>query len=120
PASAARSADVAGAGAHRAHRARTSPHGRPAPGRRVGDRARRRDPASTAVGRRPPVTAMDEVISPDASRGGHHDAPRWRHTLRRRVWVAAVFIALWAVAIQARLVYLQVVRHTELAAKADR
>ena len=62
---------------------------------------------------------MDEVISPDTSRGDY-DASRWRPTLRRRVWVAAGVIALWAVTIQARLVYLQVVRHTELAAKADR
>jgi len=62
---------------------------------------------------------MDEVISPDTSRGDY-DASRWRPTLRRRVWVAAGIIALWAVTIQARLVYLQVVRHTELAAKADR
>lgn len=63
---------------------------------------------------------MDEVIPPDASSADQPDVPRWRPTLRHRVWVAAVFIALWAVAIQARLVYLQVIRHGELAAKADR
>ena len=51
---------------------------------------------------------MDEALSPDASRGNHPDALRWRPTLQRRVWVAAACIALWAVAIQARLVYLQV------------
>jgi len=62
---------------------------------------------------------MDEVISPDTSRGDH-DPLRWRRTLRQRVWVAAAFIALWAVGIQVRLFYLQVVRHKELAAKADR
>ena len=61
---------------------------------------------------------MDDAISPDAA----HDygTLRWRPTLRKRVWVAAAFIALWAVAIESRLVYLQVVRHKELAAKADR
>jgi cell division protein FtsI (penicillin-binding protein 3) len=63
---------------------------------------------------------MDEVIPPDASSADQLDVPRWRPTLRHRVWVAAAFIALWAVAIQARLVYLQVIRHSELAAKADR
>jgi cell division protein FtsI/penicillin-binding protein 2 len=63
---------------------------------------------------------MDEVISLDASRGDAHGPVRWRLTLRRRVWVAAVLIAMWAAAIQVRLVYLQVVRHAELAAKADR
>jgi cell division protein FtsI (penicillin-binding protein 3) len=63
---------------------------------------------------------MDEVIPTDASRAEQPDTSRWRPMLRRRVWVAAAIIALWAVAIQARLVYLQVVRHTELAAKADR
>ena len=40
--------------------------------------------------------------------------------MRLRIWIAAGAIALWAVAIQTRLVYLQVVSHAELAAKADR
>ncbi len=44
----------------------------------------------------------------------------WRRTLRRRIGVAAAVLALWSVAIEARLVFLQVVRHTELTAKADR
>ena len=34
----------------------------------------------------------------------------WRRPMRVRIWVAAACIALWAVAIQARLVYLQVVQ----------
>jgi cell division protein FtsI/penicillin-binding protein 2 len=63
---------------------------------------------------------MDDVMPPDTSRGDEHGPSRWRSTLRSRVWVAAACIALWAVAIQTRLVYLQVVRHKELAAKADR
>jgi len=61
---------------------------------------------------------MDDALSPDTSRD--HETARWRPTLRKRVWVAAAFIALWAVAIESRLFYLQVVRHKELAAKADR
>src|ERR1051325_1833175 len=62
---------------------------------------------------------MDDALSPDPSRADH-DMPRWRPTLRKRVWVTAALIALWAVGIQARLVFLQVVKHKELAAKADR
>jgi len=48
------------------------------------------------------------------------DAMPWRRPMRLRIWIAAGAIALWAVAIQTRLVYLQVVSHAELAAKADR
>ena len=44
----------------------------------------------------------------------------WRQTVRRRTTVAAACLALWAVAIEARLVYLQVVRHEEMVALADR
>ena len=62
---------------------------------------------------------MDDATSPDPSRTGH-DTQRWRPTLRKRVWVAAALIALWAIGIQSRLFYLQVIRHKELAAKADR
>ena len=45
----------------------------------------------------------------------------WRTTLKRRLAVAAVgCLLLWAVAIEARLVYLQVVQHAELSARAER
>jgi cell division protein FtsI (penicillin-binding protein 3) len=44
----------------------------------------------------------------------------WRRTLKRRLAVAAAALALWTSAIEARLVYLQVVRHEELAARAER
>jgi cell division protein FtsI (penicillin-binding protein 3) len=44
----------------------------------------------------------------------------WRTTLKRRLVVAAVCFGLWTVAIEARLVYLQVLRHAELSARADR
>ncbi|MGH8722161.1 MAG: penicillin-binding protein 2, partial [Burkholderiales bacterium] len=44
----------------------------------------------------------------------------WRRTLKRRLAVAAAGLALWTAAIEARLVYLQVVRHEELAARAER
>ena len=49
-----------------------------------------------------------------------HTAYPWRTTLKRRLVVAAVGFGLWTVAIEARLVYLQVLRHAELSARADR
>lgn len=44
----------------------------------------------------------------------------WRATLRRRVVVSAVLLALWAGSVEARLVYLQVFRHTDLVARQER
>ncbi|MGE0443951.1 MAG: penicillin-binding protein [Vicinamibacterales bacterium] len=44
----------------------------------------------------------------------------WRRTVRRRLAVAAAAFLLWSIGIEARLVYLQVYRHDELAARADR
>jgi cell division protein FtsI (penicillin-binding protein 3) len=44
----------------------------------------------------------------------------WRDTLKRRLVVAAVGFALWTAAIEARLVYLQVIRHPDLTARAER
>ena len=47
-------------------------------------------------------------------------AQSWRTVLRRRVFVAAGIFVLWAVAIEARLVYLQVFQHAELMSRAER
>jgi cell division protein FtsI (penicillin-binding protein 3) len=44
----------------------------------------------------------------------------WRATLRRRTNVAAVILGLWMVGIECRLVFLQVVRHSDLVARASR
>ena len=49
-----------------------------------------------------------------------HTAYPWRNILKRRLVVAAVGFGLWTAAIEARLVYLQVLRHAELSARADR
>ena len=46
--------------------------------------------------------------------------PAWRRTLKRRLAVAATAFLLWSAAIEARLVYLQVVQHDELLARAER
>jgi cell division protein FtsI (penicillin-binding protein 3) len=48
------------------------------------------------------------------------EAHDWRATLRRRILVAAGALLLWSGAIEARLVYLQVVQHEELAGRAER
>ena len=44
----------------------------------------------------------------------------WRTTLKRRVGIGAAVLLVWSAAIEARLVYLQVVRHADLAARAER
>lgn len=44
----------------------------------------------------------------------------WRPTLKRRLLVAVLFLAAWAVAIEARLAHLQIFRHADLSARAER
>lgn len=44
----------------------------------------------------------------------------WRGTVQRRIVLAAAVFACWGGGIQARLVYLQVLQHSELAARAER
>jgi cell division protein FtsI/penicillin-binding protein 2 len=44
----------------------------------------------------------------------------WRATLKRRLTVAFCLLLAWSVAIEARLVYLQVFRYADLTARADR
>jgi cell division protein FtsI (penicillin-binding protein 3) len=44
----------------------------------------------------------------------------WRKTLKRRAVVVSVFLALWGAGIESRLVYLQVLRHADLAARAEK
>jgi cell division protein FtsI (penicillin-binding protein 3) len=47
-------------------------------------------------------------------------ASSWRTTLTSRIVVAAVGLFVWSAGIEARLIYLQIYRHTELAARAER
>ena len=47
-------------------------------------------------------------------------ANAWRTTLKRRLVVAAVGLLVWSAAIEARLVYLQIFRHADLVARAER
>lgn len=54
----------------------------------------------------------------DPARG--RSATAWRATLKSRVAVAAVGLFAWSSAIEGRLVYLQVYRHADLAARAER
>ncbi|HEX6465224.1 MAG TPA: penicillin-binding protein [Vicinamibacterales bacterium] len=44
----------------------------------------------------------------------------WRKTIRARLLVCAVLLGVWTAGIEARLVYLQVVDHADLLARADR
>jgi cell division protein FtsI (penicillin-binding protein 3) len=44
----------------------------------------------------------------------------WRATLRQRVLVVAVLLAVWVTGIEAKLVYLQVFKRADLAARAER
>jgi cell division protein FtsI (penicillin-binding protein 3) len=44
----------------------------------------------------------------------------WRATLRRRTIVAAVFLGVWMLGIEFRLVFLQVIRHNDLVLRASR
>jgi cell division protein FtsI (penicillin-binding protein 3) len=65
---------------------------------------------------------------PRSARGAQHGeqphapAPNlaWRATLRTRILTAAAFFVLWTVGIQTRLVYLQVIDHDDMQARADR
>ncbi|HEY6984444.1 MAG TPA: hypothetical protein VH375_00065, partial [Rhodanobacteraceae bacterium] len=47
-------------------------------------------------------------------------ATPWRATLKNRLTVVAVVIALWVCGIYARLVYLQVIDHNDLTVRAER
>ena len=59
------------------------------------------------------------LASPERKLGGARGpALDWRVTLKRRIVVAAGLMAIWAVGIQAKLVYLQVFERTELEARA--
>lgn len=49
-----------------------------------------------------------------------HTEFNWRPVVKRRAVVAALLLATWAAAIESRLVYLQVVQHEELRARAER
>jgi cell division protein FtsI (penicillin-binding protein 3) len=44
----------------------------------------------------------------------------WRNTVRNRLLVAGVLVVVWATGIEARLLYLQVGRHADLEARAER
>jgi cell division protein FtsI (penicillin-binding protein 3) len=49
-----------------------------------------------------------------------HGPEPWRRTIRRRLGVALMLFAAWSVAIEARLVYLQVFQHDAYVARAER
>ena len=62
-------------------------------------------------------------FAPRSSGSVRDDATRareWREMLRSRAVVCACVLALWTAAIEARLVYLQVIDHADLVARAER
>src|SRR3954471_13415133 len=68
---------------------------------------RYRVPGSVPVQR---VARREAVMSP----------LQWRNTIHSRLLVCAAMLTCWTAAIEARLVYLQVVQHTDMLARADR
>ena len=44
----------------------------------------------------------------------------WRSTIRRRLATAAAVMLVWTVALEARLVYLQIIRNDDLSTRADK
>jgi cell division protein FtsI (penicillin-binding protein 3) len=53
-------------------------------------------------------------------RGAAPQPLSWRTTLQSRLMGVAIFFAVWTIGIEARLLYLQVVAHADLQARADR
>ena len=70
------------------------------------------------------LAAVGRYRSSDRRRHGQQDraphAPGWRQVVRRRLLVAAGVFGLWSLGIEARLIYLQVLSHDELVARAER
>lgn len=62
-------------------------------------------------------TALHPGAQPPRARD---PAFEWRTVVRRRLVVAALGLAAWSAAIEARLVYLQVNRHDDLTSRAER
>ena len=50
---------------------------------------------------------------------GHPSPTDWRRVIHRRVLVGAAAVAVWAVAIEGRLIYLQIIQHDVLLARAE-
>lgn len=74
---------------------------------------------------RPPSSrgwfSLDRLApTPQAGTAAEPSPNAWRMTVRRRAIVAAVFVVLWMTGVQARLVYLQVIRHDKYALDAAR
>jgi len=65
-------------------------------------------------------TPLDSAHSKPFGSAPGKPAKAWRTTLKSRIVVAAVGLFVWSAGIEARLIYLQVYRHAELAARAER
>ncbi|MCL4847070.1 MAG: transpeptidase family protein [Acidobacteria bacterium] len=67
-----------------------------------------------------PDVALDARLREAEAAAAEALACDWRPTVRRRLAVVAVLVACWIGAIEARLVYLQVVNHDEMVRLAER
>ncbi len=113
PAPPARNRDAASAAADREARDPADGHGRPVSDRRGGDRAR---DAVQAGGH----LARGDAVGSERGIGVAEQPFNWRPTIAKRVAVAAAVFAVWTLGIEIRLIYLQVVSHADLVARAER
>ena len=68
-------------------------------------------------------SALRRLISPDVAvprRNVERGSGDWRATVRSRLLVCAAVFGCWTLAIEARLLHLQVFQHEEMMARADR
>src|SRR5437867_1534492 len=63
---------------------------------------------------------LEQLQQQRAADAGRLPSKQWQAVIGRRVLGAAIVFMLWTVAIEARLVYLQVVQHDELVSRAER
>jgi len=83
----------------------------------------REDPVSELGGSsrfRPWGPRRGQPSAPQAVRRDAAPAADWRGRVRARLIVCATLFGFWTTAIEARLVYLQVIDHSDLMARADR
>lgn len=91
-------------------------------------RHRRAGPGERAAGRAEAASqhAVRRLVLPVRARTPGEETPeaqfeaRWRDALKRRVVIVLAVLALWTIAVEARLVHLQVLQHQEMLARAVR
>jgi cell division protein FtsI (penicillin-binding protein 3) len=69
-----------------------------------------------------PFERIRSLIHPGDARvaGPREPAPDWRVALKQRIGVVTAALVLWAIGIETRLVYLQILQHADLVARAEK